>query len=192
MIEESLGLPILQLLIGLFVPSTPHLGLAVLHPMKLSVYEINAQSGKDGRINFYSMKKLYEHDLGLDGKHFTAYNMVSGSFGGVRGREMIIVQSMDGKLQIFEQSANAFTCQLVDCMLPYPIWYLPRLDAFVISNYACQAECYRYHALASSQSGIGSSRGGTGNETNGETSTTTGDIFKILTNISLDNKIWLI
>jgi Bardet-Biedl syndrome 9 protein len=55
-----------------------------------------------------------------------------------------MVQSLDGKLQIFEQSANAFTRQLVDCLLPGPMAYLPKLDAFVTTNYACQAECYRY------------------------------------------------
>jgi Bardet-Biedl syndrome 9 protein len=99
---------------------------------------------KEGRANYHQLTKFYEHNLGLEGKHFTAYNMTSGPFGGVRGREMIVVQSMDGKLQIFEQSANAFTRQLVDCLLPGPIAYLPKLDAFVTTNYACQAECYRY------------------------------------------------
>jgi Bardet-Biedl syndrome 9 protein len=90
------------------------------------------------------MRKAYEHELGVEGKHFTAYNMTSGSFGGARGRDMFMVQSLDGKLQIFEQSATAFTRQLVDCLLPGPVAYLPRLDAFVSTNYACQAECYRY------------------------------------------------
>ena len=106
-------------------------------------------------MNFYSLRKAYSHDLGLDGKHFTAYNMNSGSFGGSREREMIIVQSMDGKLQIFEQSANAFTRQIADCLLPGPVAYIPKVDAFVTVNHACQAECYRYQVLASSQSDIG-------------------------------------
>ena len=70
--------------------------------------------------------------------------MTSGAFGGDKGREMIIVQSLDGKLQVFEQSANAFTRQLVDCLLPGPIAYLPHLDAIVTTNFACQMECYRY------------------------------------------------
>jgi len=81
--------------------------------------------------------------------------MNSGSFGGSREREMIIVQSMDGKLQIFEQSANAFTRQIADCLLPGPVAYIPKVDAFVPVNHACQAECYRYQVLASSQSDIG-------------------------------------
>lgn len=111
---------------------------------------------RDGRVNFYSLRKAYAHDLGLDGKHFTAYNMNSGSFGGARDREMIIVQSLDGKLQIFEQSANAFTRQMADCLIPGPVAYVPKVDAFVTVNHACQAECYRYQVLASSQADIGS------------------------------------
>jgi hypothetical protein len=68
---------------------------------------------------------------------------------------MFMVQSMDGKIQIFEQSANAFSRQLVDCLIPGPILYIPKTDAFVTVNHANQAECYRYQVLASSQSDIG-------------------------------------
>jgi Bardet-Biedl syndrome 9 protein len=82
--------------------------------------------------------------------------MNSGCFGGSRDREMIVVQSMDGKLQIFEQSANAFTRQIADCLLPGPVAYVPKVDAFVTVNHACQAECYRYQVLASSSADIGS------------------------------------
>jgi Bardet-Biedl syndrome 9 protein len=42
-LEESLGLPILQLLLGRFIPSSTTLGLAVLHPQKLVVYELMPQ-----------------------------------------------------------------------------------------------------------------------------------------------------
>jgi Bardet-Biedl syndrome 9 protein len=111
---------------------------------------------KDGRVNFYTLRKAYSHDLGIDGKHFTAFSMHSGFFGGSRDREMIAVQSMDGKIQIFEQSAVAFSRQIADCLLPGPIAYVPKVDAFVTVNHACQAECYRYHVLASSQADIGS------------------------------------
>ena len=52
-IEENLGFPILQLLLGKFIPSTDHLGLAVLHPTKLVVYEIVPQ-GYYKIINLYT------------------------------------------------------------------------------------------------------------------------------------------
>lgn len=106
---------------------------------------------KDDRVSYYSLKKAYSHELGEDGKHFTAFNMVHGPFGGVKGRDMLLVQSMDGKWTVLEQSAHAFTRQLADCLLPGPLLYLPRIDAFVTVNYAGQAECYRYQVLASSQ-----------------------------------------
>ena len=117
-LEESLNEPILQLLLGAFIPATDILGVAVLHPKRLTVYEIIPQGLKDGRVNYYSMRRAYQHMLGVDGKHFTAYNMTCGSFGGTKGREMFLVQSLDGKIQIFEQSANAFSRQLSDCLLP--------------------------------------------------------------------------
>lgn len=174
-LEESLSLPILQLQLGQFIPSTENLGLAILHPKKLAVFELNAQSNKDGKsVNYYALRKCYEHNLGLEGKHFTAYNMIVGPFGGVKGRDMFMVQSLDGKLQIFEQSANAFTRQLVDCLIPFPIAYLPRLDAFVAASYACQIECYRYQVLASSQTEIGTTEKPQSSKANKASGLTTG------------------
>lgn len=151
--EGLLGQPILQVLLGRFIPSTDSLGLAVLHPRELAVYEVIPQGGgKDGRVNFHTLQRLYKHDLGLGGKHFTAYNMCMGAFGGSRGRDMLLVQSMDGKLQVFEQSANAFSRQLVDCLLPGPLLYLPRLDAFVTAAHTSSVECYRYQVSCSTTS----------------------------------------
>jgi Bardet-Biedl syndrome 9 protein len=43
-LEESLGAPILQLLLGRFIPASNMLGLAVLHPKRLVVYELIPQS----------------------------------------------------------------------------------------------------------------------------------------------------
>lgn len=42
-LEENLNSPILQLLLGSFIPSTDILGVAVLHPRKIAVYEIIPQ-----------------------------------------------------------------------------------------------------------------------------------------------------
>jgi Bardet-Biedl syndrome 9 protein len=54
--------------------------------------------------------------------------------------------------------------QFSDCLVPGPLIYVSRIDAFVTCNYACRAECYRYHALASAQADIGSSAGGAYNK----------------------------
>ena len=126
-------------------------GLAILHPRKLVVYELSPKGAKSGQASYYSLVKLYEHDLGMKGKHFTSYNMICGSFGGIKGKDLIMVQSMDGKWQFFEDSAIAFTTQLSDCLLPGPIAYLPRIDAFVTCTHACRAECYKYQVLVNAQ-----------------------------------------
>ena len=112
------------------------------------------------RANYYTLDRLYEHDLGIGGRHFTSFNMVNGCFGGSfssssssggrndgNGQDMLLVQSMDGKIQIFENSSVTFTGQLSDCLMPGPMAYIPRMDAFVISNYSCRLECIRYQVL---------------------------------------------
>lgn len=153
LIESNLGEPILQMLSGMFLPSSTNVALAVLHPRKVVVYELE-KSGAD-KGGYHTLRKAYAHDLGIDGQHFTAFNMVSGAFGGVNGRDLLAVQSMDGKLQIFEQTANAFMRQFVDCLYPGPLLYLPRLDAFLTVNTSCEAQCFRYQVLANSQGDIG-------------------------------------
>ena len=80
--------------------------------------------------------------------------MNSGCFGDVKDREMIIVQSLDGKIQIFEQSATAITRQITNCLIPGPILYIPKIDSFVTVNHACEVECYRYQVLVSFQNEI--------------------------------------
>ena len=83
-IEISLGQPILQILTGQFIPASSGLGIAILHPRKLVVYELIAKfsSNDKSKAQYHSLDKIYENDLGLGGKHFTAYNMTSGFFGG--------------------------------------------------------------------------------------------------------------
>ena len=154
-LEEKYNDPILQLKLGLFLPLSTNFGLAVLHPRKLCVYELigHSQEGGGG-TSYHTLDKCYEHQLGVDGKHFSAFNMDSGPFGGTPGKEMIIVQSMDGKVQIFEQTAHTFTRQFVDCLYPGPMQYLPTLDAFVTVNTACEAQCFRYPVLVSSNNDI--------------------------------------
>lgn len=154
--EEVLDAPILQVGIGRFVPSSPNLlGLAVLHPRKIAVYELVPHGEQGGRAAYYELSKLYQHRLGIQGEHFTAFNMLFGPFGGVHGKDMIMVQSMDGKLQVFDQTAEAFTCQMTDCLLPGCLLYLRRMDAFITTNYSNRVECYRFQVLVNAQGSIG-------------------------------------
>mmetsp|Transcript_45793 Transcript_45793/g.143249 ORF Transcript_45793/g.143249 Transcript_45793/m.143249 type:complete len:891 (-) Transcript_45793:279-2951(-) len=149
MLEQSLPGAILQLAIGRFLPSADVLALAVLHPRTLAVYLVSGV-GSAGRTQYLQLERQYEHALGLEGKHFTACNLATGRFSGV-DRDLLCVQSMDGRLQIFEQDSHAFTRRLNDCFLPGPLTYLPGLDTFVTSNAENFLEGYRYTVLAAAQ-----------------------------------------
>jgi hypothetical protein len=52
------------------------------------------KGSKAEKATFYMLEKQFENDLGVDGMHFTAFNMVCGPFGGIRNKDMILVQSM--------------------------------------------------------------------------------------------------
>ncbi|KAH3751560.1 hypothetical protein DPMN_186127, partial [Dreissena polymorpha] len=119
------------------------LHLAILHPRKLSVYNVAAMSGAVEHGTQYQMTLAYEHKL-----QRTAYNFCFGPFGQVKGRDFICVQSMDGTVSIFEQESFAFTRFLPGALLPGPIRYLPRLDSFVTVSSSWQLECYKYQVLA--------------------------------------------
>ena len=166
MYEDNLNLPILQILLGKFLSSSTELGIAILHPRKLVVYELLPKTSAAGRTNYHELSKAYEHHLGIDSKHFSAYNMVAGPFGGLKDKDMILVQSLDGKLQFFHDAAFAFMCQLADCLVPGPLAYIARIDAFVTCNYSCRAECYKYQVLARAQNEMVGGGGGGGLEKN--------------------------
>ncbi|KAG5177001.1 Bardet-Biedl syndrome 9, parathyroid hormone-responsive B1 [Tribonema minus] len=115
--------------------------------------------------SFQGVVKAYEHALGEAGAHFTAYNMVCGAFGGVE-RDLIAVQSMDGRLQVFEQDAHAFTRRLgAAALLPGPLCYVARTDSIVTATSDLCLECYRYQALAAPAGGGGG--GGAGGAAGG-------------------------
>lgn len=91
--------------------------VAVLHPKHLMLYGLESVGGKGAAANYYNIAKKFSHQLGVDGEHFTSFNMVTGPFGDTRGicvdylkvlkdqigRDSICVQSLDGRLQFFEQ-----------------------------------------------------------------------------------------
>ena len=61
MIEQNLGMPILQVAAGRFVSGSDQLALAVLHPRRLAVYMVGAMGGQGSAASYYSMVKAYEH-----------------------------------------------------------------------------------------------------------------------------------
>ncbi|NXY86699.1 PTHB1 protein, partial [Alcedo cyanopectus] len=143
LLEVQLQEPILQVEVGKFVSGTEGLHLAVLHGRRLCVYAVSATLGNVEHGNQYQIKLMYEHNL-----QRTACNMVYGPFGGVKGRDLICIQSMDGMLMLFEQESYAFGRFLPGFLLPGPLAYSSRTDSFITVSSCRQVESYKYQVLA--------------------------------------------
>ncbi|XP_045434603.1 protein PTHB1 isoform X3 [Pipistrellus kuhlii] len=143
LLEVQLRDPILQVEVGQFVSGTEMLHLAVLHSRKLCVYSVSGTLGNVEHGNQYQIKLMYEHNL-----QRTACNMTYGSFGGVKGRDLICIQSMDGMLMVFEQESYAFGRFLPGSLLPGPLAYSSRTDSFITVSSCRQVESYKYQVLA--------------------------------------------
>ncbi|KAI1293790.1 Protein PTHB1 [Halotydeus destructor] len=148
LLETELKYPILQLTTGQYLSASDNLNLAILHPRKLSVYSVSGTSGYSEHGSSYNILLIYEHNL-----QRSAYNMVSGPFGQVKGREFLCVQSIDGSLSFYEQESFAFSRFLPNFLIPGPIVYIPATDSFVVSTGCWSLESYRYQVLAISKDG---------------------------------------
>nr|XP_013051471.2 protein PTHB1 isoform X11 [Anser cygnoides] len=142
LLEVQLQEPILQVEVGKFVSGTEGLHLAVLHCRKLCVYAVSGTQGNVEHGNQYQIKLMYEHNL-----QRTACNMTYGPFGGVKGRDLICIQSMDGMLMLFEQESYAFGRFLPGFLLPGPLTYSSRTDSFITVSSCQQVESYKYQVL---------------------------------------------
>ncbi|ELV12393.1 Protein PTHB1 [Tupaia chinensis] len=58
------------------------------------------------------------------------------------GRDLICIQSVDGMLMVFEQESYAFGRFLPGALLPGPLAYSPRTDAFITVSSCRQVESY--------------------------------------------------
>ncbi|XP_029399120.1 protein PTHB1 isoform X3 [Mus pahari] len=143
LLEVHLRDPVLQVEVGKFVSGTEMLHLAVLHSRKLCVYSVSGTLGNVEHGNQYQIKLMYEHHL-----QRTACNMTYGPFGGIKGRDLICIQSMDGMLMVFEQESYAFGRFLPGSLLPGPLAYSPRTDSFITVSSCRQVESYKYQVLA--------------------------------------------
>lgn len=138
LLEVHLRDPVLQVQVGKFVSGTEMLHLAVLHSRKLCVYSVSGTLGNVEHGNQYQIKLMYEHNL-----QRTACNMTYGTFGGVKGRDLICIQSMDGMLMVFEQESYAFGRFLPGSLLPGPLAYSSRTDSFITVSSCRQVESYK-------------------------------------------------
>jgi len=152
MLEVSLDLPILQLSAGRFLADSERVGLAVLHPRKLSVYAVTAGggNGSDAPAAYYTLSKAYEHTL-----ERPACNMVHGPFGGMGKAEHLCVQSMDGVLSVVEQERLTLSRPLAKFLLPGPFAYCAKIDSFITFNSQMEVNCYKYSSLSAVSVGQG-------------------------------------
>ena len=80
--------------------------MAILHPRKLVVYSLQAIGGEGSAASYYELHKKYEHKLGVDGAHFTAFNMCYGAFGGAHGALCLLAKSGLFDCQVFLQQVE--------------------------------------------------------------------------------------
>ena len=119
LLETQLEAPILQVELGRLVahkekPDT--VGLLVLHPHKVVVYVVEARvvaldsleaeipSVAENNINtsHHELVLQYSHRFDQGLPHFTAFSVCIGPFGGARDHDLILVQSIDGRILIYE------------------------------------------------------------------------------------------
>ena len=120
--------------------------LAILHPRKLSVYVISRTEENiaivdtpQGRARQpITLTLQYEHNLQRNAANFTY-----GTFGGVKNRDFICVQSMDGLLSFFEQESSAFSRFLPGFLLPGPLQYFSTSDSFLTGSSRGYLESYK-------------------------------------------------
>lgn len=115
LLEMRLDAPILQLKLGRLVPhDTFSLALAILHPNKLAVYTCRARSStaktaggtESGETSHFELASLYIHRFCVHGVQFNAYSMCLGPFGGALDHDLTLVQSMDGRVTIYEHDVS--------------------------------------------------------------------------------------
>mmetsp|Transcript_21979 Transcript_21979/g.38663 ORF Transcript_21979/g.38663 Transcript_21979/m.38663 type:complete len:878 (+) Transcript_21979:165-2798(+) len=148
-LEKNVECPILQIAAGRFVQGSRELCLALLHPMKLSVFMVSAVSS-GGAVNYYSVAQAYEHQLTRP-----AFNFCYGPFGGIRDRDYICVQSLDGVLSFFEQDSLAFSRLLSpNFLMPGPLAYMAKTDSFITCSNSMCIEAYRYQVLAAAAENV--------------------------------------
>ncbi|XP_066595732.1 protein PTHB1 [Prorops nasuta] len=145
-VEMKLEDCIIDIKTGRFVSGSQDLHLAVLMPTKLAIYSAALRKGSDEQGStgdHCQLEEAYKHAL----KKFPL-SLITGPFGGARGRDFICIQCLDGTLIFYEQEAQVFTQVLKNRLLPEPMIYVSRNDVFVTSSTAWILEFYRYQTLA--------------------------------------------
>ncbi|XP_011685214.1 PREDICTED: protein PTHB1 [Wasmannia auropunctata] len=142
-IETQIGDCIVDMKAGRFVSGSQDTRLAILTSKKLVIYNIILSQGSVEHGDHCDLEIAYEHSL----PRFPA-SLTAGPFGGVRGRDFLCVQCLDGTLFFYEQETPTFSLVLGNRLLPEPIVYVSRNDIFVTPSSSWILECYRYKSMA--------------------------------------------
>ena len=147
--EKKMEEPILQTETGNFNQmngNMSHLAILLIH--KLIIYRFTDFKPGTEIIE-------YEHKLKRNGHNMTKARV------GDKNYEIIIVQSVDGALSIYEGENFINMVILSEVIFPGQIGYLNKKDSIVISNTAYEIECYSFNNLASlKNSTVGAGEGG--------------------------------
>ena len=152
LLEHLFPDPILQIAIGHFVINSDDYQLAILHPKKLSVVQIqNLRGASNIRLN-------YEHKFKRNGYSFTTGRI------GDKNYEIFFIQSIDCAISIYEQDSLINIVEFKDYIFPGCIAFLSRKDAIVVSNTSYEIECYNYNTLATTKHSANSSNATNNND----------------------------
>ncbi|XP_049542801.1 protein PTHB1-like [Anopheles darlingi] len=154
LLEVMLPLPVIGVSSGKFTTSAsrndPRQQLAVLHPMRLCIFQIVTVEGIAEHGDYTKLVPLYDHALAKP-----AFSFCQGPFGGIKGREFLCVQHLDSSLRFFEQDGISYERTLAtDRHLPSPVRYVVRTDCFVTVAPSWVLECYRYQDIAEAQEAL--------------------------------------
>ncbi|XP_026823747.1 protein PTHB1 [Ooceraea biroi] len=142
-IETQIGDCIIDMKAGKFVSGSQDIRLAILTSTKLIIYSIVLNQGSVEHGDRCDLEVAYEHVL----PRFPV-SLTMGSFGGVRNRDFLCIQCLDGTLLFYEQETPTFNLVLGNRLLPEPIVYISRNDVFVTPSSSWILECYRYKSMA--------------------------------------------
>ncbi|KAJ1446125.1 PTHB1 N-terminus-domain-containing protein [Pelagophyceae sp. CCMP2097] len=163
LLEVQLDAPVLHLKVGrlVAVDGGSAIGVALLHPNKLVVFSVEARTqaraasdgGDSPAASHHDLVPRYSHRLDKGTNTFCAFTLCLAARD---AGDLVLIQSMDGRIQIYEHDAEVFSRKLQDCLLPGPLKYVSQIDAFVTCTSSMFVKCYKYQVLAASADAAGS------------------------------------
>ena len=141
LLEHQLAEPILQVSLGHFAASAS-VTLAVLHPRRLAVYQLEQPDGCAEDAPFLELTCVYSNLI-----PHTAANMAHGRFGHGGNVDSILVQAFDGQVYIFEGGQQVHVTFFEDFLVPGPLLYVAETDMFVTCSSAYELQAYTYSSI---------------------------------------------